>query len=212
VTADPSEEIFLAAQGVGRDAGADLRRIALRHAREYRRTHDADAAFFVGRCYYELPTEFPGRSTKLKDWLTRAVVGRDEEVFAENLLACAAFDRGDYLGASRLLARMGSGAFRRMSPDWTWRDIKVLELRCATAVHLEDANALAEAAAPYAELLRAAAEADVPAPHELVRALLTHPDSSRLRGLLTEVLDRHREIGWGDPLGGEIEELAKRAP
>jgi hypothetical protein len=203
----PTDEIFLAAQAGGCAAVVQLRGLIHRYANEYRKTRSPDAAFFAGRAYYEMSLYVPGRAQKVRAWLTRSIVGRPEDVFSYNLLGCLLFDERDFFSASRAFEKIPSGAFTDLNPHWTWRDIKVLELRCASAIRMSDLKRLASAADAYSEAITVTDETDIPAPHELVSALSTCDELQGCPALVRSV-ERHMQIDWGDALGSEIARLA----
>ena len=204
---EPTDEIYLAAQAEGCGSVVLLGKLILRYASEYRKSRSPDAAYFAGRAYYEMPLPFPGRSRKARAWLERSVAGRPQDVFSYHLLGCLAFDERKYLPATMALERIAPKAFAELNPYWKWRDTKVLELRCAAAIHMNDLERLASAAAAYSEVVCAADEEDIPAPHELVAALSSE-ESLQANPALMRSLARHLEIGWGDTLGRELTRLA----
>lgn len=208
---DPTEEIFLAAQAGGHTSVVALQKLAVRHATEYHRTHSPDAAFLVGRIYYELPIEFPRRSRRVREWLERSIVGRPQDVMAYYLLGCIAFDEKHYLYSMAEFEKIPPGAFAELSPHWRWRDIKVLELLCAGAIRINDPDRLRSVALRYIAAIQNTPEDEIPAPHELVAAVSAAGECAEAVSALSAAMDRHVEIAWGDPLGSEVAWLAKLA-
>jgi hypothetical protein len=204
---DVTEEIFVAAQAGGCASVIQLRRLIHRFASEYRKTRSPDAAFFAGRAYYEMSVHFPGRAQKVRTWLQRTIVGRSEDVFSYFLLGCLSFDEGEYLSAFLTFEKIPPGAFGVLNPYWTWRDIKVLELRCASAIQMNDLDRMASVANIYVEAISVADETDIPAPHELVSALSVRDQLNRYPAIV-RLLERHVQINWGDELGSEITRLS----